>query len=569
MKKFLKSLSAALSAVILFTVIFSVPVTAVTDAHSVDSKRLAYFRDFVLDLLGGVIDEDVPSNVIEGIKTSRENADKVLSDAGSTQEQTDSACAELEAALLAFDNNVGYYDLPPYAVAKGAYDAVASYFYTFDCDYDFIINIPLDYKYAQYVILPAYFSFENPLLLDLDIGGYNFKADALLYPSGLGCIAYNYMTGDICTLENAFENNVIPLDSFYEYYTSSKDAESLHFSMGPSQSTPEVDKSILSTAIINFHPIGGGYVTPDSYERHFAALEYATSVYDNPDATRQEVDSAIEMLSDPQNALVGAQYDTGELERYYDICEDLCTNHLDEYTYKSQDILVSVLDEFHCYVCKYKCSQSEVDEMAEKLKAALSQLEYANPKQYNVSDEDKAKAEKYAEEFLANGGIDAPFVYTGNVYDYEYNNYVVLPAYYDIVLPVLTDKRIGGFIFECYNSYGPSDLGSLAVNCETGDVLQIEDAFEQGIIDLNDFYEFYRATEASESFVFKMRLVGDCNDDGIISVSDATEIQKSIAHLSSLNNFSLKGDDPADVNHDNSVDISDATAIQKQIARLV
>lgn len=568
MKKVLKMLSAVLSAVMLFTVIFSVPVAAVTDAQSVNSKRLAYFNEFAVDLLSGTIPDSVPENVIEDIKAAQENADMVLSNAGSTQEQTDSACAELEDALLAFDHNVYYFDLPPYAIAKGAFDAVTSYFDTLDCNADYIINIPLDYEYAQHVILPAYFGVQIPQLLDLNIGGYNFKANTNYYPSDLGYIVYNYMTGDTYTLEYAFENNVISVKSFYNYYTLNKDTESLHFTMSPLNSEPVIepviDKSELGSAIMQFHPVGGDYVTPDSYERHFEALENATAVFNNPSATQEEVDLAIEMLNDPQNYLVSADYDTAELERLYYLCEELNTTYKDYLTDESKEILNTALFDFHIYVCEYKCSQAEVDEMTAELKDAVNKVEF------NDLPYARERALSFVQAYNDNISEQYPGCgyKLGEFSDYKYGQYLLIQAEDLIPPPMKLSTRIDGYLIES----DKADMGFLAVNYITGEVISLERAFYLDLIDIDDFYSFYQSHHyESDDMKFVMCVIGDCDYDSELTVKDATLIQKSIVGLASIDTLKvtvLERDNQADVNHDGEVDVTDATKIQKMIVGL-
>lgn len=64
----------------------------------------------------------------------------------------------------------------------------------------------------------------------------------------------------------------------------------------------------------------------------------------------------------------------------------------------------------------------------------------------------------------------------------------------------------------------------------------------------------------------KICLLGDVNMDGAISIPDATEVQKGLARLVSLNEYQNK---LADVNKDGSVSIIDATQIQKFIAGII
>ena len=61
-------------------------------------------------------------------------------------------------------------------------------------------------------------------------------------------------------------------------------------------------------------------------------------------------------------------------------------------------------------------------------------------------------------------------------------------------------------------------------------------------------------------------LSGDVNNDGIVNVIDATEIQKYLAGIVEFNDFQMK---VADYNGDSTVSIIDATNIQKKLAGLI
>lgn len=59
------------------------------------------------------------------------------------------------------------------------------------------------------------------------------------------------------------------------------------------------------------------------------------------------------------------------------------------------------------------------------------------------------------------------------------------------------------------------------------------------------------------------KLIGDVNKDGIVSVFDATEIQRVVAEMSDFSDVLI-----GDYNRDKSIDVMDATAIQRKIAKL-
>ena len=64
----------------------------------------------------------------------------------------------------------------------------------------------------------------------------------------------------------------------------------------------------------------------------------------------------------------------------------------------------------------------------------------------------------------------------------------------------------------------------------------------------------------------KICLLGDVNMDGVISIPDATEVQKDVAGLVSLTDYQRK---LADVNKDGKQSVTDATQIQKFIAGII
>ena len=64
----------------------------------------------------------------------------------------------------------------------------------------------------------------------------------------------------------------------------------------------------------------------------------------------------------------------------------------------------------------------------------------------------------------------------------------------------------------------------------------------------------------------KPKCYGDTNGDGVISIMDATMIQKHIAMISEIENDRIEC---ADTNRDTVVSIIDATLIQMFIAELI
>lgn len=60
--------------------------------------------------------------------------------------------------------------------------------------------------------------------------------------------------------------------------------------------------------------------------------------------------------------------------------------------------------------------------------------------------------------------------------------------------------------------------------------------------------------------------IGDVNGDGVISIADATTLQKYLANIVDFDDEQLA---VADTNGDGSVSIADATQIQKYLANII
>lgn len=72
--------------------------------------------------------------------------------------------------------------------------------------------------------------------------------------------------------------------------------------------------------------------------------------------------------------------------------------------------------------------------------------------------------------------------------------------------------------------------------------------------------------DESVDYIYKLGMVGDVDNDGIVSVLDATQIQKYMAGIVDCSKDDII---VADVNNDGNADINDVTYIQKYIAGLI
>lgn len=108
----------------------------------------------------------------------------------------------------------------------------------------------------------------------------------------------------------------------------------------------------------------------------------------------------------------------------------------------------------------------------------------------------------------------------------------------------------GKFVFKNDSKYGDSYI-----------------YYDDAMSDVLDWYKDNNNDEIGGTFVIKAitkkNLSGDVSLDGVVNISDATEIQKYIAEINELNEIQKLN---ADFNGDGSINITDSTAIQKYLA---
>ncbi|NLW52721.1 MAG: SH3 domain-containing protein [Tissierellia bacterium] len=136
---------------------------------------------------------------------------------------------------------------------------------------------------------------------------------------------------------------------------------------------PVVDKSELEAAINTANATDTNGKTPESIEALELALGKAQNVFDNPDATQEEVDqakqellAAIEGLEDlPKVNKEALQALVTEAEAY----------DLTLYTEETAAVLTQALDKANAILINEEATQEEVDAMVTELQAAISMLE--------------------------------------------------------------------------------------------------------------------------------------------------------------------------------------------------
>lgn len=139
----------------------------------------------------------------------------------------------------------------------------------------------------------------------------------------------------------------------------------------------------------------------------------------------------------------------------------------------------------------------------------------------------------------------------------NFEGFFIVYARYNIEEPMPISERYGDYIIEDVNRSIPSVFGYLAVNPETGDIITLEDGLANGKIDEDKLFE------TSFENMYKL---GDADSDGMLTVKDATIVQKAGVGLAEIVRTKLNMDTVFDYNNDGTVNILDATCIQKKLA---
>lgn len=126
-------------------------------------------------------------------------------------------------------------------------------------------------------------------------------------------------------------------------------------------------------------------------------------------------------------------------------------------------------------------------------------------------------------------------------------------------------KALGDYMLFNPQTDGGSE-GPFAI-IKNNDVLGAYAAYENAWIEDKAFYDAMQKT-TSKKYI---SLIGDTNGDGVLSVLDATLIQKNLTEKDSYYNLAisdkliLQKSYIADFNRDNVVSVPDATSIQKKL----
>ena len=166
--------------------------------------------------------------------------------------------------------------------------------------------------------------------------------------------------------------------------------------------------------------------------------------------------------------------------------------------------------------------------------------------------------------------INAEF-YFANPEFKDFDGYRIVRASSNISLPVIYVFVVDGYIFELVNEYYPYGLALCAVNADSGNVLKLEDAINNGYVSADEFFSYYR--ENKNTFSFNMGLCGDINQDYVLNINDVTLLQRCLSEIatvekSAVNNYDFYSYDITDCNNDGKSSVNDVTQIQRKLANI-
>lgn len=189
----------------------------------------------------------------------------------------------------------------------------------------------------------------------------------------------------------------------------------------------------------------------------------------------------------------------------------------------------------------------------------------------NAMTLDGVRASQLATEKLESEKPDenAEIINNGPFFAYTYEGYMLVSASYNFVEPMPVSNRYGGYIIENSDRRFPSEYGWLAVNIETEDVIPLEQALEEGIVDTDKLFEFTKyPNEFQPDIDFKMYKLGDIDNDGELTIKDATAVQRAGIGLTDIVKTDTDLDTVFDYNGDGRVSVLDVTCIQKKLVAL-
>ena len=189
----------------------------------------------------------------------------------------------------------------------------------------------------------------------------------------------------------------------------------------------------------------------------------------------------------------------------------------------------------------------------------------------NAMTLDGVRASQLATEKLESEKPDenAEIINNGPFFAYTYEGYMLVSASYNFVEPMPVSNRYGGYIIENSDRRFPSEYGWLAVNIDTEDVIPLEQALEEGIVGTDKLFKFTKyPIEFQPDIDFKMYKLVDIDNDGELTIKDATVVQRAGIGLTDIVKTDTDLDTVFDYNGDGIVSVLDVTCIQKKIVTL-
>lgn len=172
---------------------------------------------------------------------------------------------------------------------------------------------------------------------------------------------------------------------------------------------------------------------------------------------------------------------------------------------------------------------------------------------------------------LPAGNFEA-YVDTGNYYDVRMSNVVSFTVKPKINTRIMNNKSV---VFNWDEVLKAKSYNLEIINKSNNGVISKNNLTENSFITFLDSGKYSVRIISDNNVVsdsmdfeieYKDQLIGDVNSDGIVSIADATELQKYLANIVDFDDEQLA---VADTNGDGSVSIADATQIQKYLAQLI
>lgn len=306
-------------------------------------------------------------------------------------------------------------------------------------------------------------------------------------------------------------------------------------------------------------PVGDNNVyTPETAQRYSDAIDYANQIYDSENPTTAECTKAYFDLKIAFQELEKVEIDRTDLENCYYYACILNDKFSDVMTQEDRDFMSDIKWDAQMTLLFPQNEEYFYSSSAEiKNKLLNYKLTTQNPDIYSFESYLKIKelAQKKLNDDNQSGDSESII---GTPLFVNFNGYFLISARNIMELDVLVSKRYGNYILESNNQNIPSIFGYLAVNPETDDVITLEDGLENGTIDGDKLY--------NSSINIDMYMLGDADNDGVLTIKDATVVQKAGVGLTDIVNTDTTMDTVFDYNNDGRVSVLDATCIQKKLA---